>query len=58
MWSPHVAGDRSPIEGTADTPGASVEDVGVDHRGADIFVAQQFLDCADVVAVIEEMGGE
>jgi len=29
---------------------ASVQDVGIDHRGANIFVAQQFLHGADVIS--------
>jgi hypothetical protein len=32
--------------------------VGVDGGGADIFVAQQFLDGANVVATFEQVGGE
>ena len=32
--------------------------MGVDHGGFDIFVAEEFLDGADVVAVLEEVGGE
>ncbi len=32
--------------------------MGVDHGGADAAVAQEFLDGADVVAVLQEVGGE
>ena len=32
--------------------------MGVDHGGFDVFVAKEFLDGADVVAVLEEVGGE
>jgi len=32
--------------------------VGVDHGGAHILVAEQFLDGADVVAILEEVGGK
>lgn len=35
-----------------------MEDVGVDHGGFDVFVAEEFLDGADVVAALEEVGGE
>ncbi len=35
-----------------------VEDVGVDHGGFEAFVAEEFLDDADVVALDEEVGGE
>src|SRR5215471_6135756 len=37
---------------------APVEDVGVDHRGADVPVALQVLDGADVEAVLQQVGGE
>jgi len=36
----------------------AVEHVGVDHRGADIAVAEQLLYGADVGPVLEQMGGE
>ena len=41
----------------SDCIGTSVEDVGVDHRGANVFVAEELLNGADVVAVFQEMGG-
>ena len=37
---------------------AAVEDMRVDHRRADVAVAQQFLDGPDVVAVLEQVRGE
>ncbi len=46
------------IEGAADGQGASVEHVGVDHSGFDVFVPKQFLHGADVVAIFEQGGGE
>ncbi len=39
-------------------PPAAVEDVGVNHRGTDIPMPQQFLDRPDVVSVLEQVGGE
>ncbi len=32
--------------------------MGVNHGGFEVFVAEEFLDGADVVAVLEEVGGE
>ena len=32
--------------------------MGIDHGGLDIFVTEKFLDGADIVAVLEEVGGE
>jgi hypothetical protein len=46
------------VEGALDGEAASVQDVGVDHGGADVAVAEELLDGADVVAAFEEMGGE
>jgi hypothetical protein len=37
------------VEGAADAEGAAVEDVGVDHRGGDVAVAEELLNGADVV---------
>ncbi len=46
------------VEGAEDTFASAVQDVSVDHRGADVVVAKQLLDGADVVAVFQEVGGE
>jgi hypothetical protein len=46
------------VQRTADASGTSVEDVGVDHGGADVLVAEQLLDGPDIVAVFEEVGDE
>ena len=46
------------IEGAADGEGATLDDVGVDHGGADALVAEEFLDGVDIVAGLEEVGGE
>jgi hypothetical protein len=35
-----------------------LEDVGVDHGGFYVFVSEEFLNGADVVAILKEMGGE
>lgn len=46
------------VGGAADGTSAAAQDVGVDHRGADVAVAEQLLDRADVVAVFEQVGRE
>jgi hypothetical protein len=48
----------SRIERAAHAAGASIEDVGVDHRRADVLVAHEFLDRADVVAALQEVRRE
>src|SRR3954469_11742598 len=47
----------SPIEGTLYATTAPVQDVGVDGR-PDVFVAEEFLDGADVVADLEQVSRE
>ncbi|GIK72398.1 MAG: hypothetical protein BroJett021_13860 [Chloroflexota bacterium] len=48
----------SVIEGAAHGAGATVENVRVNLRGLDILVAEQLLNCADVVAGFEQVGGK
>jgi hypothetical protein len=49
---------RLTIQRTHYAATAAIKDVGVDHGGFHVFVAEEFLDGADVVAVLEKMGGE
>ena len=45
------------IQRAADTFSAfSFDNMGIDHGCADIFVAQQFLDCADIITVLQKVG--
>ena len=46
------------VGGAADAEGALGEDVGVDHGGAELAVAEELLDGSDVGPVLEEVGGE
>src|SRR5262245_60854665 len=46
------------VGGAFDGTGAAVEDVCVDHRGADIAMAEKLLHGPNVVPALEEMGGE
>src|SRR6478672_10380798 len=46
------------VGGAFDAAAAAVEDVRVDHRGADVAMPEQLLDGPDVVAGFEQMGGE
>jgi hypothetical protein len=46
------------IQRTLHAIGAALQHVRVDHGGADIGVAQQLLDGADIVAGFEQMGGK
>jgi Phage integrase, N-terminal SAM-like domain len=46
------------VGGAQDAGRAAVEDVGVDHGGGDVAVAEKFLDGSDVGAVFQQVGGE
>lgn len=47
-----------PVGRAEDAAAAAVEDVGVDHRRADVAMAEELLDGADVVPILQEMCGE
>ena len=52
-------GDRGLwIERALDGFCAALEDMGIDHSGFNVFVAEQFLHSSDIVAILEEVGGE
>jgi hypothetical protein len=46
------------IQGAVHGQAAALEDVGVDHGGAYVLVAEEFLDGADVVTGLEKVGSE
>jgi hypothetical protein len=47
------------VRGTGDAAAAGVaEDVGVDHGRLDVFMPEELLDGADIVAGDQQMGGE
>jgi hypothetical protein len=46
------------VERAANGEPTPVENVGVDHRGLDVLMAEQLLDGPDVVAVFEQVGGK
>ena len=53
-----VSESSVPVGRALDRQPRFVQDVGVDHGGRDIGVAEQFLHRADVLAGFEQMGGE
>lgn len=46
------------VGGAQDAGRAPVEDVGVDHGGGHVAVAEELLDGADVIAAFEQVCGE
>ena len=57
MWLRRID-ELQAVERARHPQAAPVQDVRVDHRRADVAVAQQLLDGSDVVAVFEEVGCE
>ena len=46
------------VQRAADGQATAIEDVGVDHGGGDIFVAEKFLNRADIVTIFKQVGGK
>jgi len=46
------------VEGTANSAPATVQNLSVDHRRSNIFVAEQFLNSSYIVTVFEQMRSE
>jgi hypothetical protein len=53
-----VAVELLPIERAADGQAAALQDVRGDHRGFDVFMVEQLLGGADVIAMFEQVGRE
>lgn len=53
-----VGSPEEPVRWALHAEAAAVEDVGVDHRGSDVAVPEQLLDCANVIACLQKMRGE
>ncbi len=51
---PSPSAQPQPIGRAADTPSTSVQDVGIDHGGAHILMAKQFLDRPNVIAILKQ----
>ncbi len=49
---------EDPIRGASDRTRAPVEDMRVDHGRTDVVVAQELLDRPDVMAIVQQVGGE
>src|SRR5439155_10347598 len=46
------------IERTTDMDSRPVQDMGIDHRGSYVFMAEQLLHCTNIIAVLKQMRGE
>jgi len=47
-----------PVQWTANTAWSTIEDMCVNHSGANILVAKEFLDCPDIITVLDEVSRE
>ena len=50
IWFLHNTSPLQVLRRTLNTMSALVQDVRVNHGRADVFVAEEFLDCADIIA--------
>jgi len=50
--------NRSLVERTADRQAAAIQNVGIDHGGLDILVAEEFLNGSDIVPGFEQVRGK
>jgi hypothetical protein len=48
----------STIQRATHPPPAFIEDMSIDHRSFDILVPQQFLDSANIVAILKQVRGK
>ena len=53
-----ICSAQKPISRAADASPTSIRYVGVDHRGADDSVAEEFLDGTNVVSILEKVSGK
>ena len=57
-YRPVGPASQDTISRAQDTAAAAIQDVRVDHGRADVAMAEELLDGADVVAVLEQVGRE
>jgi len=57
-WRSTASGRRCLIQWTAYSQAASIEDVSVNHRRFHVLVSKQFLHGADVVPILQQVGGK
>ena len=47
-----------PVHRTANTRRSTIEDMGIDHRGLDVAMTQEFLYRSNIVAAFEQVSGK
>ena len=58
VYHPRRWGSFQGIDRASHAPSASVQNMGVNHRGLDIFMTEQLLNRPDVISVLQEVGRE
>jgi hypothetical protein len=46
------------VGGASDAPAASIQDMGVNHRGTNVVVSEKLLNCPDIITVFQQVGRE
>ena len=54
---PSVLYIASLVQGTNDSHGTALENMGVDHGGLHIFMSEQFLNCTNIITALEKVCG-
>jgi hypothetical protein len=49
-------GNKQPIGRTPDSFSSAIQDVSINHRGADVIVSKEFLNRSNIVTVLQQMG--
>ena len=58
LWPTRRQADGESVHWASDSSPATVQDMGVYHRGAHVGVSEQLLNRADIVAIVQQMGGK
>ena len=58
LWPTRRQADGESVDRASDSPPATVQNMGVDHRGTDVGVSEKLLNCANIVAIFQQMGGK
>ena len=58
LWPPRGQANGQSIHWASDYSPATVQDMGVNHGGTDVGVSEKLLNCANIVAIFQQMGGK
>jgi hypothetical protein len=58
VYHPRYRGNPQGIDWAAHAPAATIQNMGVDHGGPDIFMTEQLLNRPEIISVLQEVGCE